>query len=110
MGAGVDAVEAESAIHAARLPRLEQVQFAAGYSLSAADAILGLALGACFWVQDLHFQRRHQRLHEVKLTDRTDILTKRRASKKTADYKGCDEEADRNPRDTPCSSQKGTRS
>ncbi len=53
----MDAVEAKGAVHIARLPGLEQVQFAAGNSISATDTILCLALRAHLWVQDLHFQR-----------------------------------------------------
>src|SRR5713226_3029707 len=97
----MQAVEAKGAVHVPRLPRLEQVQFAAGYSVSAADAILGLALGACLWVKDLHFQRRHQRLNENKLANRSDIFTKRGAAKETVDHKGCEEVANRNPRGPP---------
>ena len=41
--AGVDAIEAEGAVHVADLARLEQVQLAAGNAVAAADAILGPA-------------------------------------------------------------------
>ena len=109
MGAGVDAVEAKGAVHIACLPWLEQVQFAAGNAVSAADAVLGLALRTCVWVEDLYFQWRHQRLHEIKLADRTDILTKRGAAKETVDDKGCAEVADRNPRSPPGTVPEGKR-
>src|SRR5205823_10808708 len=95
--AGMYAVKAKGAVHVSRLPRLEQLQFAAGYSVSAANAILGLALRARVRVQDFHFQRRDPRLHKVKLADRTDIFTKGGAAKETVDDKGCEEVADRNP-------------
>src|SRR5258708_669744 len=109
MGAGVDAVEAERAVHIARLPRLEQVQFAAGYSISTTDAVLGSAPRADFRIANLHFQWGNERLHEVKLADWTDIFTKRGAPKETVDDKGCEEVADRNPSGPPGTIPKGKR-
>jgi len=41
--AGVDAVEAGSAIHVARLARKKQVQLAAGNAITATDTVLRLA-------------------------------------------------------------------
>ena len=82
VGAGVDTVEAKGAVHVARLAGLEQVQFAAGNPVPAADAILGPARRADLRVSDLHFQRRNQRLHEVELADGADVLAKRGARKK----------------------------
>ena len=82
---GVDAVEAERAVHVARLPRLEQVQLAAGNAVAAADAVLGPARRADVRVAHLDFQRRDQRLHEVELADRADILAEGGAAKEAVD-------------------------
>ena len=86
--AGVDTVEAERAVHVARLPRLEQVQLAAGDVVSPADAVLGPARRADDRVAHLDFQRRDQRLHEVELADRADILAEGCAAEEAVDDEG----------------------
>src|SRR5260370_11997000 len=88
MWAGVDAVEAEGAVHVARFARLEQVQFASGNPVPAADAILGPACRADLRVPDLHFQRRHQRLHEVELADGANAFAEPPAPQATAPTTG----------------------
>ena len=54
--AGVDAVEAEGAVHVARLAGLVQVQLAAGDVVSAADAVFGLTGRTHARVAHLDFQ------------------------------------------------------
>ena len=72
----MDTIEAERAVHVARLPGLVQLELTAGNVLSATDAVLGPAGRAHFAVADPHFQRRGQRLHEVELADGAEVLAK----------------------------------
>src|SRR5262249_16729741 len=73
--------------HVARLARQEQVQLAAGDTVTATDAIPGPARRADGRVARLDLQWRDQRLHEVELTDRAQGLAERGATEQTV----CDE-------------------
>src|SRR5205823_2544104 len=103
--ARVDAIEAGGAVHVARLARQEQLQLAAGDAVAAADAILRPARRANGRVPRLDFQRRGQRLHEIELTDRADVLAEGGAAEQAVDDEGRGEvtqgEACRPPRPVP---------
>ena len=109
MRAGVDTVEAERAVHVARLPGLEQVQLASGNVISAADAVLGPARRADVRVAHLDFQRRNQRLHEVELADRADILAERRTAEEAVDDEGRREVGQDDPGGPPGAVPEGKR-
>src|SRR5262249_3357588 len=95
--AGMDAIQAESAIHVARLLRLEQSEFASRDSVPAADTILRSARRADLGIDDAYFKRRNQRLHKVELTNRAEVFAKDRAAKKTVDHKRQSEVSHRKP-------------
>src|SRR5205807_1948863 len=99
--AGVDAVEAEGAVHVARLARLVQVQLTAGDAIPAAYAVLRAAGGADFRVADLHLQWRNQGLHEVELADRAEVLAERRPAEGAIDDEGRREVAQGEPGGPP---------
>src|SRR5690242_20393069 len=101
MRAGMDAIETEGTIEVAGLAWREQVQFAAGDAVAAAQTILAAARGAHPRIADLHLQWRHQRLHKVELADRTEIFAERRAAEPTVDDEGADEVAQREARRPP---------
>src|SRR5262249_4212275 len=80
---------------------LEQVQFAAGDSVPAEDAIPGPARRADPRVAGPHHQRRHQRLHEVELADGAEVFAEGGAAEETVDNKGQGEVTQRQPRRPP---------
>src|SRR5439155_16162235 len=84
--ASMDAVQARGAVHVARLARHEQVQLAAGDTVTAANAVLGPARRTDGRVARLDLQRRGQRLHKVELADRTDVLAERSAAEEAIDH------------------------
>src|SRR5262249_60155899 len=86
--AGVDAIEAGGAVHVARLARQEQVQLAAGDAVAAADAVLRPARRADGRVPRLDLQRRGQRLHEIELADRAEVLAEGGAAEQAVDDEG----------------------
>ena len=98
VGTGMNAVEAERAVHVARLPRLKQLHVAAGDLIPAANAVVSPACCADVGVSDLDFERRDQRLHEVELADRANIFAEAGPAKEAVDDKGRDEVAEGNPR------------
>ena len=72
-----------------------------GMSVSAADAVLGPARSADVGVAHLDFQRRNQRLHEVELADRADILAEGGAAKEAVDDEGSREVGQGDPGGPP---------
>ena len=69
-----------------------------GMLISAADAVLGPARRTDVRVAHLDFQRRDQRLHEVELADRADVLAEGCAAKEAVDRR-------RPPRNRPATIQ-----
>src|SRR5262249_25050848 len=104
---GTDAIEAKRAIHVARLARQKQMQLAAGQwgcggvTWPAANAIFRLASRTDRGVARFNLPGRHERLHEVELADRTDVLAKRSAPEKPVDNKRPNKIADDDPRGQP---------
>ena len=83
MRAGMYAVQTEGAIHVARLTRLEKLQLTAAMLFIAAKTVMRFAVTANFEVADCHFYGRNQRLNELILPNRTNVLTKTRSLKET---------------------------
>src|SRR5688500_15626045 len=84
----MDTVKAGGAVHVARLAGRVQVQLTAGDAVPAADAVLGPAPRTDLRVAHLDLQRRGQRLHEVELPDRADVLAEGRATEEAVDGEG----------------------
>src|SRR5262252_4508532 len=101
MRAGVNAIQAESAIQVTRLLRLEESQFASAPRVGAADAIVSRAGAADVHIANLHFERRNERLSKVELADWTNVFAEACAPKQSVNDKRCDEIADGNPRSPP---------
>src|SRR5262249_39173479 len=76
VGAGLDAVQTERAIHVPGFPGKEELKLAAAVNGIAAQTIVRRAGGTGFRPADSYLQRRYQRADEVELPDRADILTK----------------------------------
>src|SRR5262245_25834228 len=101
MWAGVNAVQAESAIQITRLLRLEESQFAASPRVIAADAVVCRAIAADVGIANLHFERRDERLPKVELTDRADVFAEARAPEQPVNDERRGEIADDDPRRPP---------
>ena len=84
---GVNTVQAERAIHVARLPRLVQVaaRIRECHRRRGCNPWCGTSCTRS-GVANLYFQRRNQRLHEIELADRTDILAEGCTAKETVDH------------------------
>src|SRR5262249_15182980 len=97
MRTGVNAVQAESAIHATRLLRLEERQLAAALGVVAADAVVGRAGPADVRIANLHLKRRDERVNKVELTDGADVFAEARAPEQAVNQERCDEISNHNP-------------
>ena len=101
LGASVNAIEAKRAVHVARLPGLKKQKLAAGNVITTTYAVLGLARVACAGVAYADMHGAHQRLHEIELADRADILAERRTSKKAINHEGRRKVSQDNPGGPP---------
>src|SRR5690606_15393519 len=108
MGTGLDAVQAEGAVHVAGLALLEEVELAAVLDQAAAlgiapaaDAVLGQAVLADVVAAHLDFEGRGQRVDEVELADRADVLAEGRALEEAVDDEGGREVGQRHPGGQP---------
>src|SRR5262245_50956377 len=88
-------IEASSAVHVARLARQKQLQLAAGDAVAATNAVLRPAGGTNGRVARLDLQRRGQRLDEVELADRAEVLAEGGAAEQAVEDEGRDEVAER---------------
>ncbi len=91
--AGVNAVQAERAIHVSNLAGLKQSEFAAANRHqirnrlpSATDAVLGMAARANILLAHFHFERRKCGSHKVELSDGANKLAKRSVFEKPVDH------------------------
>src|SRR6266403_4504892 len=91
MWASVDTIQTESAIHVARFEWLEELQLASALLCVSANAVIRLTRAANCKIANTHFDRRNERLNELILTDRTDILAEAGAREETVnDDRGCE--------------------
>ena len=105
MRAGMDAVQAERAIHVANFAGLKQRQFAAANHNQVrnrlappTDAVLGMAGDADILFPHFHFERRKRRGHKIELSDGTNEFAERSVLEKTIDHEHGEEVGD----DQPC--------
>ena len=105
MRAGMDAVQAECAIHISNLAGLEQRQLATAnrnqvrhWFAPAADAVLGMAGNAHILFPNLHLERGERGRHKIELSDRANEFAERKKKKKTIYDKHGEEVSD----DQPC--------
>ncbi len=91
-------VKAECAIHVARLLRLEKLQLAAALVLVATETVMSGASTANFETADPDFNWRDQRLNELILPDRTQVLAETRPFEETIN----DERSREITHDHPC--------
>src|SRR5262245_53747510 len=101
MRAGVNAIQAESAIQVTRLLRLEESQLASAPRAGAADAVVGRAGSADVRIANLNFERRNERLRKVELADGANVFAEACAPKQSVDDKRRGEITDDNPRRPP---------
>src|SRR5262249_25223297 len=95
--AGLDAVQAERAVHVPRLAGEEQVKLAATLALVAAQAIVGSAAGAYFPTADFDFERRNKGAHEMELANGTDIFAEARSAEEGVHDEGTGEVGPHDP-------------
>ena len=93
----MDAIKTESAVEIAFLFWLKEFQLATSQCVSAANAIECLAGVADIRRSDFHFRRRDQRLHEMELSDGTNIFAKGCAAKKSVNPERCKEISNNDP-------------
>ena len=91
MRAGVDTVETEGAVHVACFAWLKEFQLTSAPLVVSAKTVMRLTRAANCKIANAHFDRRNERLNELILTDRTDVLAEAGARKETInDDRGCE--------------------
>src|SRR5882724_6699645 len=91
MRASMDTIQTEGAIHVARFARLEQLQLASALLFISTNTVIRVTGTAHCQIPNGDFDRRNERLNELILTDRTDVLAEAGAREETVnDDRGCE--------------------
>ena len=91
MWTGMDTIQTKGAIHVARFAGLEQLQLASALLFVSTNTVIRLTRTAHCQIPNGDFDRRNERLNELILTDRTDVLAEAGAREETVnDDRGCE--------------------